>query len=125
MLLAYYLFWHYTSAPMNFLRVWGNMLWFVVHFFSLPILLRTLFQPIQRLSEEYQGGLDLEDLGQVIVVNTLMRILGVLVRSFFIVLGVAFLLLGVAFGAILFVAWFFLPLILSGMVVFGFALLFS
>ena len=125
MLLLYYILWHYTRAPLNFLGVWMNMLWFIGHFFSMPILLKTLFQPIQRLSERYEGGLDLKRFGEVLVVNTLMRILGFLMRSFFITLGLVFLGVGFCLGFILFIAWFFLPFILGGMLVFGFALLFS
>lgn len=52
------------------------MLWFFGQFFSLGLLLRTLFQPFKRLRDES------------FIVNVIMRLVGFFLRSFVIILGV-------------------------------------
>jgi len=43
-----YLFWHYTTAVQKILKVWHNYLIFFYHYFSVDLLLSTLFHPWKR-----------------------------------------------------------------------------
>jgi hypothetical protein len=122
MLLYYYTLWHYTRAPKEYLGVWVNFMWFVLHVFSIPILLRTLFDPFQRLSERYSGGLHLDKLAEVIIVSLIMRIVGFCIRSILIIIGLVFLILTFSLGLLLFVVWFFIPIIIPGLVALGVAI---
>lgn len=102
--------------------MWVNFMWFVLHVFSIPILLRTLFDPFQRLSEKYSGGLHLDKLAEVIIVSLIMRIVGFCIRSMLIVIGLVFLLTTFLLGLVMFVMWFFIPVIIPGLIALGVAI---
>lgn len=93
--LYYYIIWHYTKAWSDMVRVVGNYLWFVNNFFSIKLLLGTLFSPWRRLA--ISGGKGKEDsFFGALAVNTLMRLVGFGIRAITIVAGaMTFLLVGV------------------------------
>ena len=108
--LWFYILWHYTKAWQDIFRIIGNYLWFIGNFFSINLLLRTLFQPFHRLS--ITGGKGREDsFFGALLINTLMRGVGFLVRSVTILVGAAALFLAIAFSCAFLVVWLFLPVI--------------
>lgn len=64
-----------------------NIQWFLLHFFSVPELVRSLFAPFHRMRERKKQGFDPEDIFEVFVINILMRIVGAFVRLIFIIAG--------------------------------------
>ena len=86
----------------EYLRAWINIHWFLYHYFSVPVLLRSFFAPFHRLRERRMRGFDLEDWASVIAVNVLMRFVGMIVRSVFLLLALASELLLLLSGAVLF-----------------------
>ncbi len=121
-LLQFYLGWHYREGIRGYLALWWTLLRAAFHFFSFPFLLRTLFQPLMRLQEEYGEGFDPSRWAQAFIINTVMRAIGFLSRAGLLVVGlVVLLLLGVA-GALGFVLWLMWPMLLSALIVGGFAL---
>jgi len=96
-----YLEWHYGKAYSDILVVWTNFFWFVLHFFSIATLAKTLFSPWKRLHEEYRKGFHPEDFFSSLAVNILMRIVGAIVRLVIIIIGLIMLLL-IALGGMLF-----------------------
>lgn len=102
-----YLAWHYSLALADFLAIWENFFWFFYHFFSLPVLFRTLFAPWKRLGESYKQGFDPGAIISTLIVNGLMRLVGLGARLFVIIAGllaqVIVFLIGVA-GLILWLA---------------------
>ena len=106
-----YFFWHYTRAFKEIWGIWMNYLWFFNHFFSIPLLFRTLFSPWQRITEEYKKGLDIEDWAESFIVNVLMRIVGAVMRLVVICVGVLFLLITFIIGVLIFVVWPLFPLV--------------
>ncbi|MFY9463399.1 MAG: hypothetical protein WAP52_04445, partial [Candidatus Sungiibacteriota bacterium] len=44
-----YIIWHYGKAVRDFFGIAYDVLWFGYHFFSLPLLARTLFAPLSRI----------------------------------------------------------------------------
>jgi hypothetical protein len=108
----YYLGWHYGRGIVEYLTVFINFMTFVPRFFSIGTLFRTLLSPFQRLKEHYQGGLELENLAEVLVVNIMMRLVGLVVRSFIIAIGLIATVFTFVIGIFLFILWILLPAIL-------------
>jgi hypothetical protein len=79
--------WYYSVGLGVLFRAWMNLHWFLYHYFSIPVLLKTFFAPFRRIREYRARGFDPKDIFEVLVVNTLMRAVGVLVRSVVIVIG--------------------------------------
>ncbi|KKT74940.1 MAG: hypothetical protein UW71_C0011G0010 [Parcubacteria group bacterium GW2011_GWB1_44_7] len=120
-----YLVWHYGEALTDWWRIVGNFIWFFFHMFSIGLLLRTLFSPFKRLQEERKkGSWKFENWGGAIIINVLMRLVGFSVRTMFIVVGLIFIIFTAMVGAIAFVFWLILPLIVAFLLVFGFSQLF-
>ena len=120
-----YLVWHYGEALTDWWRIVGNFIWFFFHMFSIGLLLRTLFSPFKRLQEERKkGSWKFENWGGAIIINVLMRLVGFSVRTMFIVVGLIFIFFTAMVGAIAFVFWLILPLIVAFLLVFGFSQLF-
>jgi hypothetical protein len=91
---------------------WKNLLLFNLYYFSIPILLKTLFSPWHRYQWKYGKGLDVHQYIEIFLSNIISRILGSWVRIAVIVAGlgaqIAIFLGGL--GALL--LWFFMPLVL-------------
>jgi len=105
------------------LGIWSNVFWFVGNLFSVKTLIRTLIQPLQLIQEE-KGNLiaDPALFAQNLLVNILMRIVGMFART--ILLLIAFLLwaLLLLVGPLLFALWLLLPLILFALIGIGVSL---
>lgn len=121
----HYLLWHYSRAYMEIFHVWLNLLWFVVHFFSIPQLMRSWFSPWKRMTEKRERKWDLEDLAGFIIVNIISRIIGFILRTIVIILGLACLFITVAGGFIVYIFWVAAPLAIIAMIWFGITLLSS
>ena len=110
-----YLSWHYGRAFSDILVVWTNFFWFFLHFFSIPLLVRTLFSPWKRLHENYRQGFHPEDFFQALIVNIIMRIVGAIIRVIIIVIGILTLLTVTILGVIFLLFWTIAP---AGVVIF-------
>ena len=117
-----YFVWHYTEAPGDIFLVWRNFFWFIGHYFSIPLLFRTLFSPWKRMSEHYQKD-GLEALVEVIVLNIMSRMLGFIVRCFLLLLGIITELLLIVSLCVFYAVWVMFPVLSIGSVVIGIALL--
>ena len=111
-----YFIWHYTRAWFELWGVWRNFMWFVVHFFSLPQLVRSWFAPYKRITEGRGDKFDLEDLAAYVIIGFLSRVVGAIARTAIIIAGLC--ALGVTFvgGIIVFLLWALVPLIIIGLV---------
>ena len=113
-----YLKWHYGRALADFRGVWVDLLWFVGHVFSVPMMLRTLFSPWRRMNEALpRSFMDLEAIGEALIVNVLMRIVGFVARI--VIIGIALLsyaFLSVA-GVLALAVWLSLPLLVPVFIV--------
>lgn len=120
-----YLWWHYTLAWRDLGAIWGNYLWFIYHFFSIPVLIRTLFSPWKRLGESYPERFNLGATLATFFINSLMRLIGGVIRLALLIFGFAVYLLVILLGVITFVLWLVLPLIIILALILGLALLFK
>jgi len=112
-----YVKWHYGQGLKEFFGVTENFLWFVVHFFSFKLLLKTLFDPWKRLGENYEGGFDLGAFASSVIVNGLMRAVGFVTKVIVLSVGVISYVLVLVFAFFLLLIWILAPFVLIGSVV--------
>ena len=108
-----YLKWHFGVMPRAIAVAWKNVLIFGLEYFSLPLLIKTLFSPWRRYVWSYPVGFQPAAILEALVSNFISRILGALMRLGLIIMGVCGeFLIGVA-GAVVFLLWLaLLPLII-------------
>lgn len=111
-----YLFlkWYYLKRVKKILRAWRNLLKFNIQYFSIPLLIKTLFSYWRNYHEDYGRGFDIKRYFSAFTFNAISRVLGAFIRSVIILIGcfVEFLIfLG---GLIFLVVWLFLPFLLIG-----------
>ena len=107
-----FLVWHFYDAPKGILKAFKNFLVFNFNFFSIGLLFKTLFSHWRRYKESYGRGLDIKRYFSVFVGNLISRILGALVRTVTIFVGLLagfFIFLAAIF---VFLVWLFLPILL-------------
>ena len=109
-----YFVWHYTQAWFLLWGVWRNFMWFVIHFFSLPQLMRSWFAPFKRITERRGDKFDLEDLASYVIIGFLSRILGALIRTIIIMIGLTTLALTVIGGFAVYLLWALVPFLIIG-----------
>jgi hypothetical protein len=107
-----WLVWHFYEMPKFLLQVWGNYILFALNYFSLPILLKTFFNPWRRYKWYYPKGFDIKEFFNTLISNTFSRILGVIMRIVLIVVGILFQIFVVVAGATIFVLWILMPFII-------------
>lgn len=117
------LVWHYFVAPIQFIKIWRDLMWFLYHFFSIPVLTSTLFSKWKRIGEVRHKRLDIGDFLATFFVNTVMRIVGFFIRSVTIIVGILSIVLFIGIGMVLFVAWFLYPVVVVILFVAGWKLL--
>ena len=113
----YYFAWHYSTGLRDYMRNWTNFIWFFWHFFSITILAKTFFAPLNRIHEKSERpGIHVELFFQNALVNIVMRLVGMLLRLILMVIG--FLAIGATLilGTFIFITWIFMPLVLVGLI---------
>jgi hypothetical protein len=114
--------WYYTGAFRDILGVWLNFMWFIYHFFSMPLLVRTLFSPWRRMTDSYRKG-SIEEMLQSVVMNVMSRVFGAIVRLSLLICGAIFLSIGVLGLFIVLALWACTPVLLVIIMARGIALL--
>lgn len=114
-----YLSWHFFDVPKKILKAFKNILLFNLEYFSIFLLLKTFFSHWRRYSFAYPRGFDIRAYTGVFFSNLISRILGAVVRTFLIVLGILVEILILLLGGIVFLGWFFFPFILVLLLYFG------
>jgi hypothetical protein len=98
--------------PREILKGWKNFLLFNLNYFSIPLLLKTLFSHWKRYYWVRSRGFSFGEYFNVLFSNLMSRFLGALIRLFLIIIGLileAFILIS---GLIIFLGWFILPILL-------------
>jgi len=113
--ISYYFVWHYSRALLDVKNIIYNFLFFLYHFFSISLILSTFFQPWRRVEDGY--GKPGEGFFETFIFNTMMRIVGMVMRTFIIATGVLSLVFGLALGVGVFFVWLVLPALWIGLVV--------
>jgi len=121
-----YFLWHYTRGFKDLFHVWWNVIWFIQHLFSVPILLRTFIAPWKRLDEE-KGSLlkDPESFFSGLAVNILMRLVGMIVRTMILVVAFICFLISNIIGILMTIFWLITPIAIPTLIFIGIMLILS
>lgn len=112
--------WHFYLMPKFLFEIWENYIFFVSNYFSVPLLIATLFSPWRRYKWRYPKGFDIGGYFSTFVSNVFSRILGALSRSLLIVFGVVAQLFVVVVGLLIIFLWVLLPLVVILLMMFLF-----
>jgi hypothetical protein len=123
-LLRDYMLWHYGAGLIAFVRVYKNFWWFLVQFFSIPQLSTSLLAPYKRMTERRGSLLDLEWLVGFIIINSMSRLLGLVIRLVIIFVGLLCLVAFSLTALISYGLWLVAPFLLIYCFSFGLYLLF-
>ena len=113
--------WHFYEMPKFLLKVWNNYILFALNYFSLPILLRSLFSPWRKYRWNYPKWFKIGEFIGTFVSNMFSRLLGALMRIVLIAVGILFQLFVILAGLVIILLWILVPLI----VIAGFLFVFS
>jgi hypothetical protein len=119
-----YLQWHFLNRPKVIWRGWKDCLRFNLNYWSVPLLLKTLFSHWRRYRSSYGRGFDLKIWFNAFVFNMISRVLGALMRSVLIFIGLLTEILVFFAGAVVFLLWLLLPFLVIFGIIFGFKILF-
>lgn len=117
-LIPVYLLWHYGVAWVDLARLYSNFAWFLFHFFSIPLLLRTLLAPWKRLHESRAAHGGAGFLGAFLI-NSITRIVGAVIRLATIAVGISAQALLVALFIAVLLLWLVMPFFLLWLAVNG------
>lgn len=110
MLLINFFQWWYTRGWFEFGKKLINRLSYLIQLFSIPMLLRTLFNPWKRITTI--AGKSVGEKARAALDNLISRLIGFLTRIIVIISGLIIMLLTGVVGFILFIIWPFIPFII-------------
>lgn len=116
--------WQYLDVPVFILRVWRNYLRFYLNYFSIHLLIRTLFAPWRRYKWSMGRGFDIGRWVEATISNTISRVLGAIMRTSLILVGIIIELFVFISGVFIFVLWLILPFLIIGGFCFGIKIIF-
>lgn len=112
MFILKYPIWHYLKAPKEILKAWVNFLRFNWYFFSIPLLLLTLFKPWKRDTTEPRRGFDPKEWLETLAMNLLSRAIGLVIRTLVICIGLILEIIILFFGPVFLLIWLIMPIII-------------
>ena len=118
-----YFKWHYGKALITTFTFWKNILIFLFDFFSIKSLLGNFFTPWKRLADNYPKNFSFKAYFSIFIINTLMRLVGIFLRSIVIIIGIVCCILYILFLPITLVLWLLSPVIITALIVYGFILI--
>ncbi len=118
-----WLSWRFLDVTKGILMAWGNFLKFGLNYFSLPLLLKTLFSPWRRYTWKYSKTFDIGQYSEVFFSNLISRILGLTFRLFLIFFGLLTEIFFIFGGLFVLFIWFILPFLIIVGFYFGFKIL--
>lgn len=105
-----FLAWHYSSGYRYYIDVWNNFLTNTLRYFSLGLLLQTLFSPWKRLTEkDTSSGFDIGRYLEVLTFNLVSRFIGAFVRIALFFTGLFILIFSSLAGVFGIIVWTLLP----------------
>jgi len=122
-IISQWILWQFFEVPKELLKAWKNFLLFNLNYFSVPLLLKTLFSPWRRYKVSTGKGLDLGRFFEAVFSNLIFRLLGAIMRGFMIILGLLTEIFIILAGITIFFGWLLLPVLLVWGFIFGIQIL--
>ncbi len=121
-----YLNWHFGTAIRELYQFWINIMWFGYHFFSMPLLFKTLIRPLYRIHESAPPGtgLNIELFFENLTVNLIARVVGFFLRLFLLTCGTLYQIACLIIAPFLFLLWIVSPFLAFGCIIAGTPILF-
>jgi hypothetical protein len=113
--------WHFWEIPKSLFDIWKNYITFATNYFSLSLLLSTLFSPWRRNAWRFPKIFDIQEYANVVISNVFSRIIGFILRIVLIITGAIFQVIVLIAGILVIIFWLLIPFI----IIFGIAILFS
>ena len=107
-------YWHFYEMPKFLLSVWKGYILFALNYFSLFLLLKSLFSPWRKYRWNYPKGFDVGEFFSTLISNSFSRVIGAIMRIVLIVVGIIFQIFVVFAGLIIFLLWILIPFIVIG-----------
>lgn len=124
-LLLEYIKWHYSRGFNELIIITRNFFGFLMHFFSFKLLLKTFFSPWKRMGEHYKKGLHIEETLSTLLVNLIMRAVGVVSRLVVVISGTLVLIVFMIISFATSVIWLLIPLLLISLFLAAFFLIYA
>lgn len=120
-----YLKWHYGKALFSLTTIWKNFLIFTYNYFSITNLFKNFFDPWKRMSDPYPNKFNFKEYFYTFLANSIVRIIGILMRAVFMTIGLAFCIILALLYPLALIAWLCLPIILIYLICNGVFLIIS
>ncbi len=125
LILLGYLGWHYGKALSSLTDVSKNFFYLISDFFSIDLLLKNFFAPWKRMADSYPKFFDLKKYFFTFIVNVIVRVVGIIMRTFLMLLGIICFSALIALYPIVLAIWLLLPLIVIVFLIYGLILIIS
>jgi hypothetical protein len=122
--LLQWLVFYFFDGPRAVLKAWRNFLLFNLNYFSIGLLIKTLFSYWRNYRWAYPRGFEVAGFLEAAAGNLISRVLGALMRIFLIIIGVLIEIFLFLAAIITFVGWFALPVLATILIYNGFKILF-
>jgi len=123
-IISQFIEWYLIDQPKAIFIGWKNLLLFNLNYFSIPLLLKTLFSPWRRYAVSYGRGVDFKRYIEAFSSNAISRGIGAFIRSFLIILGAITEIILFLLGIVVLILWFLFPLIIFFIFALGFKAIF-
>lgn len=115
-----YVAWFYVDRPKTIITAWRNYLVFNLNYFSIPVLIKTLFSPWRRITSKKPTIFNFSKFFESLTLNIISRTIGVIVRIFLIAIGIIIEIGIMVGGLIVLILWLISPIIFLFFFLFGF-----
>lgn len=112
-----YIEWHFYDQPRKILKTWKGFLLFNLEYFSVFLLIKTLFSPWRQYKSFNPRGFDIQKYLETLFSNLIFRVLGTIFRIPIILAGIFFEILILIIGFLIFLGWLFLPVLLAWLLI--------
>jgi hypothetical protein len=118
--------WYFSEIPAKIKKIWGNYFWFFSKYFALADIGREFLAPWKGLVfTREKRAFELGDMLSAWFGNIISRTLGAIMRSFFLAAGFGCEILTAVAGAVVYLAWAVLFILVPAMIVLGIWLMFA
>ena len=100
--------WWYSKGFIRRIQIIKVRLTELSDYFSINLLIKTLFAPFRQISAD-ETGVSISDKSRVFFDKLLSRIIGAVVRSFMILIGLIVIFLQILLGIFTLIFWFIVP----------------